>query len=314
MFNIFRISFIITIFIFKTLSFNQNLFKTTFNARTIQRSLHLALTGNAPSNKYLSVPQNLEIKKVLVFIRHGDRSQIAKELGSRYPEDLNVTAYWKSKMPNSDDINKLLSVATSKHDKHAITKEATMTPFERLYIGRDTASYPYGMLTAVGARQLAELGQRLRNRYNRVPSLAALFANDNTHKQPHIYCRSTRICRTMMSLHALLYGLLIGSLDEVPTNTIAYDSLPWIVTRPKLNETLYPQADGPCIPISNRRDVLFKNNFLSRSFHKYIEFEEHMKGVFGYVDTVNWLVLKDVLTCHMHHEIPLPKGTPHTYI
>jgi hypothetical protein len=259
---------------------------------------------HSTTNKYIEVPENLSLRKVVIFIRHGDRSQISKEIGNKFKEDEKLTDYWQGNMLTDDEIKKLLSVAETKIDNNSHNLRHNSSLLEQLYTGRDAQNFPYGMLTSMGMRQLCNLGRTLHSRYSSHKAFHELFSSTN-YKQPHIYCRSTSICRTAMSLRSTLYGLLIGNIDENHSQ-LPLNSKPIIITRSKPHETLYPQADGPCEAITARRDEFFKNNFLTRSFPRFSEIETKMKLLFGFEENVNWLALKDVLSCWQLHNLPLP--------
>ena len=184
-------------------------------------------------------------------------------------------------MLNKDDIRRLTTIASSTRydDVSSIKPMAEKNYFSELFVGRDAENYPYGMLTSLGAQQLVSLGQKLRTRYQDIEAFRPLFTSLN--KQPFIYCRSTSICRTIISLHSILYGLLKGSLEDYTLDSINFHTLPVINTRPKMRETLYPQADGPCPAICVRRDNIFRNDYLYRCFPRYLEFETKMKTLLG---------------------------------
>ena len=107
--------------------------------------------------------------------------------------------------------------------------------------------------------------------------------------------------RTLQSLRSLLYGML--TLNDLPHS-------PLITTRRKTEETLYPQADGPCQALSNRREYLFGKDFLSRTVPEYDHFEAKTKSVLGHSESsvIPWLTVKEILTCHYSHNLPLPPG------
>lgn len=231
----------------------------------------------------LTVPHHLSLRNVIIITRHGDRAQISKVIGPNYPESDYITNKWKEKLPSSDITKKLKSVATfhTDDDYH-----------DDIYAGWDHVNKPYGMLTHIGSEQLTEIGSVFRKRYEDL--LTSNFSNS-------IYARSTNLCRTILSLRSLLAGLL-------PEDQLYPSKVPKIVKRLRTTETLYPQADGACPALSIRRKEILGENYLSEGVHEYDIFENKIRGIFGYVSAVNWLEVKEVLTCHLVHGIKLPEG------
>ena len=153
------------------------------------------------------------------------------------------------------------------------------------------------MLTEIGSKQLQDIGFILRERYD------PLLKQSSSNYSDSIYTRSTNMCRTILSLRSLLAGLLPDD-----HNLQHPEKVPKIVKRYRTLETLYPQADGACAALSERRKVLFGTDFLANSISDYYIFENKIKAIFGYEEKVNWLEVKEVLTCHLVHGLELPKG------
>jgi hypothetical protein len=137
-----------------------------------------------------------------------------------------------------------------------------------------------------------------RERYDDLLQKSSNYSNS-------VYTRSTNMCRTILSLRSLLSGLL-------PDDPLLLypQHVPKIIKRVRTLETLYPQADGVCLALSERRKILFNNNndFLSNSILHYNIFENKIKTIFGYEEKVNWLEMKEVLTCHLVHGLKLPEN------
>lgn len=239
----------------------------------------------APSSStQITVPHHLLLQNVIIFTRHGDRSQISKSIGQNYPENDYITNQWKTKLPSESITQKLKSVAIfhSEEDHH-----------DEIYAGWDHVNSPYGMLTHAGSEQLINVGSVFRKRYEHL--LTSNFSDS-------IYTRSTNLCRTILSLRSLLKGFL-------PDDELHPSKVPKIVKRLRTLETLYPQADGACPALAERRKEILGKNYLSEAIHEYDNFENKIKGIFGYSTAVNWLEVKEVLTCHLLHGIKLPEGT-----
>jgi hypothetical protein len=256
---------------------------------------HAFIPSSVPK---LIVPDRYTLKKVLLFTRHGDRSQIAISMGTNFPENDMVTSIWDELLPKPNRLMNLKSIAS--FNVPGLTRsDMGINPEDDLYAGWDFINRPYGMLTDIGSQQLMSVGASLRTRYKNLLN--------NTNYASSIYCRSTNMCRTLLSLRSILNGLLLDNPDfDVPTS---FKSVPVIISRPKVFETLYPQADGLCMALNARSDYLFGNHFLSTNIPGYEDFEKKISHIIGYEgETVDWLVVREVLTCHLEHKIPLPPG------
>lgn len=57
--------------------------------------------------KRVDIPQQLDLKSVLIIHRHGDRSQIGRSLGPSFPESDETAKFWHSKMPDDVQLQKM---------------------------------------------------------------------------------------------------------------------------------------------------------------------------------------------------------------
>jgi hypothetical protein len=270
----------------------------------------------ALSTSYPGVPGGIEMEKLVVIHRHGDRAQISKTIGGKkrpYSQiNSEVTAYWRTALPSEDTLQKLERVASHGMIKQPYQGTASPVAFESdLYSGWDKDNYPYSQLTEVGAQQLMAVGRRLRQRYghfyhpdtNRpvVPSSLGQ-AND------HLLCRSTNICRTIQSLRSLLVGLFEHEFADEEKNrgdspSQDEENWPMIYTRPREYENVFPQVDGDCPAMASRRAIIFPHDLTKKTIPGYETIEQRMMEILGYEDRVNWLTVKEVLTCHYVHNI-----------
>ena len=242
--------------------------------------------------EYNPLPDDYILEKVIVIHRHGDRAQIQKEVGPNYPENDGVTKVWMQRLPDDRTLNAMYNVASTGSSE---TQQFDTDVKKELYSGFDSLSYPYAQLTQVGSEQLTQVGAQLRKRY--IDSGLLLSPETKLDSAASsVYLRSTNICRTLQSLRSLLVGFF-GTYEKIP-----HDKLPVINTVPKLKEVLFPQGDGPCKPFSDRRQELMSKTPMT-SLPGYLELENRMKSILGYTDKVNWLTVKEILTCHAVHDI-----------
>jgi hypothetical protein len=289
--------------------------------------------------KYIPVPNDLDLRKVVVIHRHGDRAQIAKSLGERYPESAELTKKWHSLLPSERLLRGML-LAGNPGDATVLTKDEYVDVTKTVYNGLDKTRLPYAQLTEVGSIQMSLVGTELRERYveNLIPS-ELHTAND------HIYCRTTNMCRTSQSLRSLLVGLYDIDPDMHTTGSTttnihpsALEQLPTIHTRPYEEETLAPR--GTMAMLNRRASVLPPNTAPSILHpHEYAEFEARTRRLLGFNagatdgaattttssttsttattatgggstthHRINWATVMEVLHCHRSHGIEHIKG------
>eukprot|EP01041_Mallomonas_annulata_P011897 gene11897-24927_t len=241
------------------------------------------------SSLYKPLPVKFKLTNVIVINRHGDRSQIAKGFGRSIDpvEDEGITSTWKTKLLSPETIRRLSIVANTPRSE---------TELADVYDGWDVKKYPYGMLTEEGAQQLIRIGQELRARY-----LGTFLPTDFTND--HLYLRSTKFCRTRQSLRSILVGL--HGIDDNNCSPINPSE---IYSRPKHEETMYPQADGPCPAMGARRTELFSDDFIAKNWPGFQEMEGRFKKLLNYSEPINWLTVREILVCQLSHNIPLPEG------
>ena len=274
-------------------------------SNSAQRTLASAAAYMAGSRDYPAVlPEGFHLERVVVVHRHGDRTQIARSIGPRYPEDEERAAVWKTKLPSQAAVAAMAAVAHSTYSvtafartgKRDTAETAALSLTEEIYSGEDSTSNPYAQLTDVGAQQLFKLGTELRRRYE---------AEGVPLNADAIYARSTNMCRTLQSLRSLLVGLLGGSSLESP---LSLQQKVRINTRPKATEFMFPAADGPCEAMVQRRAIVFPEGFMEENLPGYPDLEARMKQALGYEGKVSWLTVKEILTCSKVHGLAFPAG------
>ena len=253
------------------------------------------------TSTYNPVPDNLSLMNVVIIHRHGDRSQISREIGPNFPESPDIEEIWRSKLPIETT---MMAMAAAAHVPHEVISGHIRSS---VFTGWDEKNIPYGQLTELGARQLINIGKEIRRRY-----IATLFHAEPLDASSLLYCRSTNFCRTIQSLRSLLSGLL--TVNDVDYPHKSPELLPTILSRPKDEETMFPGADGPCAAMSDRRTEIFANDLMEKSIPAYSELEQKMKDVLGYTERVSWLPIKEILTCYEAHGIPFPPGKSSFYM
>lgn len=281
--------------------------------------------------RYVPIPTRYKLQKLVIVHRHGDRAQIAKSLGNNYAINAEVTARWYDLMPSSKTLEVLRNVANTADEHNArrplpfvqgsTNSDSTIIDDRTaLYTGWDRSNYPYAQLTEVGAQQLIEVGQRLRRHY--LPHHPHILPASLSEAADSLYCRTTNFCRTHQSTRGLLAGLLQDDPFDVINNKQNNNEgsktmkRPIVTTRPRPQETLYPQADANCVAMLRRRAEILSEAILTQKIPEYPRLKTLMQETFAFPDhKVNWLHIKEVVHCHEVHaslgENPL---VPHVWL
>lgn len=145
---------------------------------------------------------------------------------------------------------------------------------------------------------MISVGRHLRLRFNNI-----LFSENQPLIAEQLYCRSTNLCRTLMSLRCVLVGLLnINEKSDLKGKEVL------IHARDKNLETMYPDCnDEPCKSMHIQRKNLYSGKYIANNFPGYAELEATFQRELGY-DRVKWLTAREVLVCHAIHGIDLPRG------
>jgi hypothetical protein len=288
-------------------------------------------TYNAGSHPYEPIPSTHSLHKVVVVHRHGDRSQITRNLGLTYPESDSIKDLWESKMPSSETLRKMAAAfqsslhVTLKAEGNTADSADSYADEEHLYSGEDKDARPYAQLTELGSQQLINIGKNLRSRY----TYAAGNKNKNDKKKNNkiissdyedacddIYIRSTNMCRTLQSLRSLIVGLYDisknkkSSLITAASSSSSSSSYSLSVhTRSKDNETMFPKANS--ILLAAKRSLILPDSLYHETHDGYTEYEKRIKLALGYdpndINTkVSWLTVKEILSCYKVHGHPYP--------
>ena len=274
------------------------------------------------------------------MFRHGDRAQISRSLSPQYQESDHITNKWRNALPSERTLTRMLKAARMMSDESSAQPlSSTFIPslnncdgdedgnsnrglnshlHSLLYNGEDVEKAPYAQLTELGSWQLMTAGQQLRRRYT-----AAFQLDQQQHSLSDlIYCRSTNMCRTIQSLRSLLYGLFVtdaaDDAEELQQQQQQQQqqgkptaSLPAIAVRPIKEETLFPVFDGSCSAMIHRRSVIYPPTLMAERIADYAAFDQRMRTLLGFPtheEKINWLNVKEILTCHEVHNISWVQG------
>lgn len=242
---------------------------------------------------YKELPKGWVIKRVIILHRHGDRSQISRSLGENYPEHPEITKIWEEKLPKEPVLSSLIrSSSVFGQQKGSFVKFDSMSQYNF-----ENHSRPYGQLTEKGVFQLYELGNVLRDRYFRHHENIPI-----KYWREKCYMRSTGTHRTQLSLRSLIHGMKnlplgMEDMDEM-------EAYPHIVVNHGIAETMHP-ADGVegSLLHTRRREVLSRIESIDQKEEKEIQY----KMLLMFTRGLPWMNIKEVLTCLVAHDLPLPK-------
>lgn len=168
----------------------------------------------APPTNYTVPGEEVELKQVVLLLRHGDRAPIARRAGSLVcSEDA-----WAARLPAAEEI-------AAWNESHPVHGPA---------VPSDDREEPFGQLTSVGAQQTEALGIALRLSLERhAPHLLPTTA-------AHVAAHATNIRRTQQSLQNLLRGL--GDVS-VPISVRRLDE-ERLIPRPEVCPALRARMDA----------------------------------------------------------------------
>lgn len=222
-----------------------------------------------------------------------------------HQQNKNLTRFWKSQLPSEKTLRSLAVVA----QPNVGTEVSLDILRKRLYTGWDYNHIPYGHLTELGSQQLRDIGTVLNQRY-----VGTFLPSKPVRAVDYMYCRSTNLCRTMLSLRSFLSGFLLGNASD--SSLLTNSKLPLIFSRLKNQETMYPHADGPCQGMTDRRLFLIHNKYNNATdLPAYAsDLELKLIGALGLKEPLTWLMwlnIMDIMICYETHRVALPIGLTH---
>jgi len=253
--------------------------------------------------KYISPASDMILEKVIVIHRHGDRAQISKKLGTKYPESSVITDKWSTKMPKKSSLLTMM-LSAGPHPYVSVDRGQAINTQAHLYAGWDNVNYPYAQLTELGYTQMREVGKALRSRY-----CPELLSSSMKAGAPSLYCRSTSMCRTGQSLRSLLSGLFDVNPREEQNEIIQFSDIqdaPSIVIRPFEEENMYPHGGGDAL--RQRQNTIAPHQQAEKQFPHYRDLEKRVMQMFGLSRKVDWHTITEVLHCQHVHEIDHVEG------
>eukprot|EP01031_Cornospumella_fuschlensis_P036382 gene36382-44134_t len=158
----------------------------------------------------------LELQRLIITIRHGDRSSIHRLPNAVYADKRNAQQLFRPEVKSYlGYLDKIKLAAEPSKNPLAPKGEnlAQVLDVSRLFSVPDDSLHA-GQLTSQGFMQHIELGQTLRSKY-------LSFLSSITSPQ-QVYVRSTNYARTILSVSALLSSLVFSSTGGVPSVRVDY--------------------------------------------------------------------------------------------
>eukprot|EP00299_Pterocystis_sp_00344_P015603 c7802_g1_i5.p1 GENE.c7802_g1_i5~~c7802_g1_i5.p1 ORF type:complete len:439 (-),score=115.74 c7802_g1_i5:2-1285(-) len=235
-----------------------------------------------PQEDYIPPPTNLQLKQVLVFVRHGDSSGIIEFDANR--------EFWAQQLPDQ-------SILDLANELNPIEYSAPDAPREQ-----DTS--PRARLTKRGVAECVSLGSALRRRYVDFGDFMSPFL-----KPSELIAYSTNTSRTQHSAQMILMGLF----PDI-SRTREHWTIP-VVIRSAARETLLPNGDGKCGLLFTLLDQIFAEApGALQAYPGYDNLEEKVRSVVGYRGAIPWAQLREIITCHDVYDRPLPDGVNREFI
>eukprot|EP00468_Gymnochlora_sp_CCMP2014_P000242 CAMPEP_0167743578 /NCGR_PEP_ID=MMETSP0110_2-20121227/2094_1 /TAXON_ID=629695 /ORGANISM="Gymnochlora sp., Strain CCMP2014" /LENGTH=512 /DNA_ID=CAMNT_0007627965 /DNA_START=1585 /DNA_END=3123 /DNA_ORIENTATION=+ len=230
--------------------------------------------------EYIPPKEQFRVRHVSLFLRHGDRNPISRTVGNvvNAMDDVDL---WNSLLP----------------DENTQAEWDRLHPIEPKNVGSkpyDDGLTPFGQLTRQGAKECMDVGKSLRERY--IVNQSVLPEKLDPSK---LKIRTTNLRRTQQTAQNFLLGLYpLETRDSLDTQ------FP-IETRPVSEENLF--ANPKNCPAYGRKVDKITKNARKTTLVKKAE-RELMRGL-GYPEgEVRWAQAREVLTCYLLQNRPLPNN------
>lgn len=247
--------------------------------------------SSAPSSPSAAA---LELRHVLLFHRHGDRTPVLLETGDKLRVTDAEKQLWASRVASDAQLERLSRVGV------AVGRDASQPPN---IAKRRGDAWPCGALTSKGVEHMTLKGRALRERYGHLVSLdAATDADGRVDVNGQVYVLSSSVPRTIESVQCLLDGFL-NEEGQPPKAAPVYV------------HTFEKNVLAPAHPIR----VFFETeSMVSAEVAKRSASEREETGklaaqlreILGLPQdrVVPWTAVRDALTCRQAHGLPLPEG------
>lgn len=234
------------------------------------------------------VSRALQLRHVLLFHRHGDRTPVVTQIGSKVHMTEEEKDFWRSRVATSAQLEKLNRIAK------VVGEDESEPPYIRPV---DSEDWPSGVLTQKGVQGMTDKGRKLRQRY-------ALFVDswleDDAKVGEQVYVLSSSVPRCIISVQCLLHGMFedVASVDLPPFLVHTY---PKNVLAPE-----HPQRVFDEVELIVHDDVV-KRSADDRSAMEKLS--RHLRETLGVADDkpTPWAA-NDMFTCRKAHGRPFPEG------
>merc|ERR1711920_1173754 len=223
--------------------------------------------------------KDLELKHVLLFFRHGDRSPISTSIGTKLYTDEQERDFWIKKLPTDEQYARAKAIAkvTGMEKDQEPTREPRMG-----------GKWPHGQLTKNGFEEMEARGAAARKRYQD-------FLGEECNPLD-IYIRSTNMERTILSARCFLLGMF---------PELSAGAEPLLHIRTKEPFTLSP--------VYKNIDFFTVVDELNRSGKSPVDLKQLEERVREHAGihpekNVEWTAVREVLVCREAHGVDLPPG------
>lgn len=228
-------------------------------------------------------PDNVILRHVLIFHRHGDRTPVLMSIGTKLSATQEETDYWASKVATSEQLELLQQTAK------VVGADEMQPP---VIAPSKESNYPYGLLTQKGVEHMTAKGRALRERYGH------LLQDDV--KVEDVYVLSSNVPRTIESVQCLLRGFFSREkhVPQFLVRTYTHNVLAPMHPLQVFHEIeVIVHDDVVALRSDVERDNIDK---LSLHLRKCLEVPSDQP--------LSWTAIRDALTCRGAHKWPYPEG------
>ncbi|DBA00229.1 TPA: hypothetical protein N0F65_007873 [Lagenidium giganteum] len=260
--------------------------------------------ANSPAEAAPATPaRELELRHVLLFHRHGDRTPVLAGIGSKMTPSAEEDEFWESRIATPAQLAELDAVGK------VVGAHPSIAPYAE---PRHGGTWPGGQLTQKGVEEMRSKGRQLRERYGHV-------IDDHSVAHQHVYVLSTNIRRTIQSVQCLLHGMFhdddnddADKVDKAKVDA-ADDTAakkPVFHIRTFERNTIAPQHP---LRVFGEIEMIVADDVQLRSESDRKQTEElaqKVREAVGIPDgtPVPWTAVRDIMTCRKAHDLPLPEG------
>jgi hypothetical protein len=251
-------------------------------------------TPSAPSPPSSPSSTALELRHVLLFHRHGDRTPVLLETGDKLQATDSEKQLWASRIASDAQLERLSRVGA------VVGRDTTQPPN---IAKRRGAAWPCGVLTSKGVEHMTRKGRALRERYCHLLSMdAATSADGSVDVNDQVYVLSSSIPRTIESVQCLLDGFFNEEGQPPKVEPVYVHTFEKNVLAPEHPIRVFFETESMVSAEVAKRSVSERE--------ETDKLAAQLREILGLPQdrVVPWTAIRDALTCRQAHGLSLPEG------